>query len=560
VHAVKGIDLQAYAGQILCLLGPNGSGKSTTLNCIAGDQKVTSGSINIDPSGGLGYAPQHNVIWPDLTVEEHIRIFSDLKCLSKVNQEVVIELAQGVDLQKKLKKKAKTLSGGQKRKLQMAIMFAGGSAVCCIDEVSTGLDPISRRRIWEILLAERSRRTIILTTHYLDEADFLADDIAIMFKGSMRASGTSASLKHSYGDGYTIKLPYHTDVEPHISGDLHREQARHQTVYRVGTATLAAELVEELEKHNLHDYQLSGPTMEELFIKVTGEAIHSTEEDSIAEKESRTKDAQIIVNVSENNYELTEGKPISVYKQWYILFCKRIRILKRRWIPYFVAVAFAIVGAGVAPLLIRSVKVPIKCPVPADLVVDSYYRSDFGTYHYTYNSTYSSTYSEPDIYKRVYVFGPASALDNNMLDIIATVYGTKYKRNYPGSYATYGYKNGSEIRDQMLLVNTYDEFRNSIRVNWDNMTSRYASQGINYSPYTTIKGGIWMGDGSSKPTVLVNGVQTDSSNQMMNLFNIMKSGVGISGSYYSFAGTKIPSLIDFKPLTFIVYYGLIMCW
>jgi ATP-binding cassette subfamily A (ABC1) protein 3 len=63
VHAVKGIDLHAYSGQILCLLGPNGSGKSTTLNCIAGDQKVSSGTISIDPTGGLGYAPQHNVIW-----------------------------------------------------------------------------------------------------------------------------------------------------------------------------------------------------------------------------------------------------------------------------------------------------------------------------------------------------------------------------------------------------------------------------------------------------------------------------------------------------------------
>jgi ATP-binding cassette subfamily A (ABC1) protein 3 len=63
IHAVTGIDLQAYAGQILCLLGPNGSGKSTTLNCIAGDQKVSSGSIKIDPTGGLGYAPQHNVMW-----------------------------------------------------------------------------------------------------------------------------------------------------------------------------------------------------------------------------------------------------------------------------------------------------------------------------------------------------------------------------------------------------------------------------------------------------------------------------------------------------------------
>jgi ATP-binding cassette subfamily A (ABC1) protein 3 len=79
------------------------------------------------------------------------------------------------------------------------MMFAGGSAVCCVDEVSTGLDPISRRRIWEILLAERHRRTIIMTTHFLDEADYLADNIVIMYKGSLRAEGTAATLKNRFG-------------------------------------------------------------------------------------------------------------------------------------------------------------------------------------------------------------------------------------------------------------------------------------------------------------------------------------------------------------------------
>lgn len=119
--------------------------------------------------------------------------------------------------------------------------------------MSTGLDPISRRRIWEILLAERTRRTIIMTTHFLDEADYLADDVAIMYKGTLRAAGTSASLKHTYGDGYTVKLPYHTDVGLQISGPLHKEHSRHQTVYRVSTAALAAELAEQLEKHQLSD-------------------------------------------------------------------------------------------------------------------------------------------------------------------------------------------------------------------------------------------------------------------------------------------------------------------
>jgi ATP-binding cassette subfamily A (ABC1) protein 3 len=458
-----------------------------------------------------------------------------------------------VDLSKKLNQKAKTLSGGQKRKLQMAIMFAGGSAVCCVDEVSTGLDPISRRRIWEILLAERSRRTIILTTHYLDEADFLADDIAIMYKGSLRASGTSASLKHSFGDGYTIKLPYQTAVDPQVSGNVHREQSRHQTVFRVATPALAAELVEELERHQLRDYQLSGPTMEELFIKVTGEAIHTAEEPSKNEKPNRDKASQVVVNVIESDYELTEGKPISVYKQWWILVCKRFRILKRRYIPYFVAVAFAIVGAGIAPLLIKSIKHPLECPQPAQLIFDYSYRSDFGSTYYG-----SSSYSSPEDSQR-YVFGPAGKLDDKRLNLMASVYGTNHTYSYSKSYSR-GYHNGAEIKRQMRLVNTYGDFQDAIKSDWKRQAAKYVSRGYEGSPYTSIAGGIWLGDETSEPTVMVNAKNVMSSNAMLNMYNVMNSGVPISASYYSFAKTKIPELIDIKPLMFIIYYGLIMSW
>jgi ATP-binding cassette subfamily A (ABC1) protein 3 len=496
---------------------------------------------------------------PDLTVEEHIRIFGDLKCLTKVNNEVVEELANGVDLLKKLKKKTKTLSGGQKRKLQMAIMFAGGSAVCCVDEVSTGLDPISRRRIWEILLAERARRTIILTTHYLDEADFLADNIAIMFKGCLRASGTSASLKHTYGDGYTIKLPHHSDVELEVSGEVQREHSRHQTVYRVTTAALAAELVGELEKHDFDNYQLSGPTMEELFIKVTGETIHSVEDLSEDEKVMKAKDAQVVIDATETGYTLTEGKPISVYSQWWILLCKRFRILKRRWVPYFIAIAFAITGAGVAPLLIKSLSKPLKCPVPADLINDSSYRNDLGTSFYSIPYR-ASGLTTPDIYQKQYVFGPASKLDDKQLELILSTYSVNSTFNYPGSSSTYGYHNTSQIRDGFLLVNTYDEFRNSINNNWKAVSEYYGQSGYQSSAFATLKGGVWMGDDTSKPTVLVRAQNVGSPNQMLNMLNVMTGGVKISASYYSFASTKIPELIDIKPLMFIIYYGLIMAW
>jgi ATP-binding cassette subfamily A (ABC1) protein 3 len=528
---------------------------------------VTSGDIVIDSTGGLGYAPQKNMIWPDLTVEEHVRIFSDLKCLSSVNGEVIQDLAKGVDLQKKLKARAKTLSGGQMRKLQMAMMFAGGSRVCCVDEVSTGLDPISRRRIWEILLAERTRRTIIMTTHYLDEADYLADEVAIMYKGTIRASGTTASLKHSYGEGYTVKLPYQSEFEPQLSSPVQKEQSRQQTVYRATTPALAAELVAQLEKQKLYDYQISGPTMEELFLKVTGDQIHATEPEPSKEAATETKDHSITINVIEADYELTEGKPISASKQWWILLGKRLHILKRRYVPYLVAVGFAIVGAGVAPLLIKSFKKPIDCPLPADLINGYSMRSDFGSSYYG-SSSYSDESEYGTLYKKKYVFGPASRLKEFQagLDLVADVYSTNHTFSYSEYYSS-GYSNASQIIDQLLLVDTYEVFQQAVQDNWKvmkNLSDARCPPSMpgcdDFTPLTTLNGGIWVGDGKTKPTVLAHLQQLLYATEMTNFLSILTTGVPISVAYEGFAETEIPNLINFEALMFIIYYGLIMCW
>jgi len=170
VYAVNDFSIRARRGQIMVLLGANGSGKSTTLDAISGLNTVTSGSIEIDGTGGLGLCPQKNVMWDELTVFEHVQIFNRLKSSGSTdNKETIEQLIRACDLGHKMKALSKTLSGGQKRKLQLAMMFTGGSKVCCVDEVSSGLDPLSRRKIWEILLAERGDRTFLLTTHFLDE-------------------------------------------------------------------------------------------------------------------------------------------------------------------------------------------------------------------------------------------------------------------------------------------------------------------------------------------------------------------------------------------------------
>merc|ERR1712072_1268925 len=130
-----------------------------------------------------------------------------------------MKLIRACDLEHKANAKSRTLSGGQKRKLQLAMMFTGGSRVCCIDEISSGLDPLSRRKIWEILLTERESRSMLLTTHFLDEADVLSDYIVLMSNGHLKAEGSAAELKHKYGGNYLVEVRKPKDMDEKREAD-----------------------------------------------------------------------------------------------------------------------------------------------------------------------------------------------------------------------------------------------------------------------------------------------------------------------------------------------------
>jgi len=173
VRAVDDLTLDIVRGQLVTLLGVNGSGKSTLLAGITGTQAFSKGTIELAKDTTIGFCPQRNVAWSDLAVQENVKVFTKLKTTSSANHDTedIRDLICACGLEEKLKAKPKALSGGMQRKLQLALAFTGGSKVCCIDEASSGLDPLSRRKIWEILLAERGQRTILLTTHALDEAD-----------------------------------------------------------------------------------------------------------------------------------------------------------------------------------------------------------------------------------------------------------------------------------------------------------------------------------------------------------------------------------------------------
>ncbi|XP_037549875.1 phospholipid-transporting ATPase ABCA1-like [Nematolebias whitei] len=215
--AVDGLSLDFYENQITSFLGHNGAGKTTTMSILTGLFPPTSGTALI--SGYdirtdidiirkyLGMCPQHNVLFNELTVEEHIYFYARLKGRSRSEVESEMDqMIKDVGLPHKRKELAKNLSGGMQRKLSVAIAFVGGSKIVILDEPTAGVDPYARRGIWELLLKYKQGRTIILSTHHMDEADILGDRIAIISHGKMRCCGSSLFLKKCFGSGYYLTL------------------------------------------------------------------------------------------------------------------------------------------------------------------------------------------------------------------------------------------------------------------------------------------------------------------------------------------------------------------
>ncbi|XP_033986599.1 LOW QUALITY PROTEIN: phospholipid-transporting ATPase ABCA1-like [Trematomus bernacchii] len=215
--AVDGLTLGFYEGQITSFLGHNGAGKTTTMSILTGLFPPTSGTAYIlgrdirtelsTIRQSLGVCPQHNVLFSMLTVEEHIWFYGRLKGLSEQQVQAEVEqILQDTGLPHKRKSRTSALSGGMQRKLSVALAFVGGSKVVILDEPTAGVDPYARRGIWDLLLQYRQGRTIILSTHHMDEADILGDRIAIISHGKLCCVGSSLYLKNQLGTGYYLTL------------------------------------------------------------------------------------------------------------------------------------------------------------------------------------------------------------------------------------------------------------------------------------------------------------------------------------------------------------------
>ncbi|XP_032883716.1 retinal-specific phospholipid-transporting ATPase ABCA4 [Amblyraja radiata] len=215
--AVDGLSINFFQGQITSFLGHNGAGKTTTMSMLIGLFPPTSGTAFINGKDirtdinairqDMGICPQHNILFNNLTVAEHILFYTQLKgqAVDEAEKQTEVMLDE-IGLTHKRDELAQNLSGGMKRKLSVALAFIGGAKVIILDEPTSGVDPYSRRSIWDLLLKYRSGRTIILSTHHMDEADLLGDRIAIISRGKLLCCGSSLFLKNSFGSGFYFTL------------------------------------------------------------------------------------------------------------------------------------------------------------------------------------------------------------------------------------------------------------------------------------------------------------------------------------------------------------------
>ena len=215
--AVDDLSLSFAEGQISCLLGHNGAGKTTTLAIVTGLYPPTKGDAYVygysvtravrKVYSLLGICPQHDVLFGRLTVFEHLELYAALRRVpSFLRRTEARKMASEIGLANKGPTRSRALSGGMKRKLSVGNALIGGSKAVLLDEPTSGMDPASRRSLWELLQRQKAERVLVLTTHYMDEADVLADRIAVMSAGKLTCCGSSLFLKARFGLGYSLTM------------------------------------------------------------------------------------------------------------------------------------------------------------------------------------------------------------------------------------------------------------------------------------------------------------------------------------------------------------------
>ncbi|KAL7161469.1 hypothetical protein ACSBR2_042019 [Camellia fascicularis] len=292
-HAVKGIWLNIPKDQLFCLLGPNGAGKTTSISCLTGIAPVTSGDAliyghSVRSSVGMtnirkiiGVCPQFDILWDILTGEEHLHLFASIKGLPDSSIKLVAQKSLA---------EVRLIEAAQRR----AGSYSGGTAL------TTGMDPITWRHVWDIIENAKKGRAIILTTHSMEEADILSDRIGIVAKGTLRCIGTSIRLKSRFGSGIVANMSFTdttTSEEEAIAKTRHdalkkffkhhlnvvpKEETNYFLSYIIANekehllTNFFAELQERESEFGIADIQLGLTTLEEVFLNVASKAALET--------------------------------------------------------------------------------------------------------------------------------------------------------------------------------------------------------------------------------------------------------------------------------------------
>jgi ABC-2 type transport system ATP-binding protein len=320
-RAVDGIELSIDSGEIFGLLGPNGAGKTTTVRMMAGLLGATSGQVFLDGSEMtpartdarllIGVCPQENVMWDDLTVGESIRFMGRLYSIP--TEDIHLRsavLLEELTLSTKENTLVRHLSGGMKRRLNLLLGLVHDPKILFMDEPSAGLDPQTRLLLWDFIeeLADEKKKTILLTTHYMEEADRLCNRLAIMDRGKVLVTDTSESLKAKHGGGDVVTLlvrgigstqaggaeapapqgPDRQEIVARVAAvagiDKMRWEGNRLAFVLPGTVAENAETLQKALRAvassgaHVDDMRVHRPTLEDVFIRLTGRRLREEAE------------------------------------------------------------------------------------------------------------------------------------------------------------------------------------------------------------------------------------------------------------------------------------------
>ena len=348
LKAVDNFNGELFSNEIFCLLGHNGAGKTTLVNMISGIYDPSYGDIFFNGKSlvtdkkflyeNIGLCQQEDIFFDYLTVREHLEYMCEIKG-SEINMKEIVDLIKKIDLFPKKDALCSTLSGGQKRKLCIALALIGGSKIILLDEPTSGMDIMARRKLWDFLKSYKKDKIILLTTHFLDEAEYLGDRIGIMSDGKYLCSGTSSFLKSKYPCGFNINLL--------INQDKFEEEYKNQILEGIKKFDPKAEIkvaskgtfclniqsnnknIEQIfnfiedkkSEYAIEDYTVGSTSLEDVFLRINNKAVLSDmkyikrnysyknskelkiEEDKIEDKEEKENE-KLLENKIKTNIEI----------------------------------------------------------------------------------------------------------------------------------------------------------------------------------------------------------------------------------------------------------------